>query len=208
MKPLGKRSIASFIRILLDASWWLVAVSLVLLTCLLLFKSAFNLENNNLTMNLPVALELDAPVHGSGTAAQTEAQLEKLRGNLRFPVSNGAFFSGSLILILILCSLFFWILTLLRLVFQSLSKGQLFIPENARRIRWVGFTLIAGEIIRAAMVYFWSHYTSQHYTANGFHFIASLDFSGITIISGLIVLVIAEVFEEGIRLREDQSLTI
>ncbi len=208
MKPLGKRSIASFIRIVLDATWWLVTISLVFLTCLLIFRSSLDLESNNLTMNLPVALELDTPVYGQGASAQTEAHLEKLRGNLRFPVSNGVFFSGSLILTLVLCSLLLWVLTLLRLLFRSLNSGQLFISENARRIRWVGFTLLVGEIIRVGAVYYWSYYTSQNYTVDGIHFIASLDFSGITIISGLIVLVIAEVFEEGICLREDQSLTI
>jgi hypothetical protein len=72
----------------------------------------------------------------------------------------------------------------------------------------VGFTVIFGELARAALVYFWSYYTSLHFTANGLRFVASTDFNVITIVGGFAILVIAEVFREGTRLHEDQSLTI
>ena len=208
MKAVGDRSISSFIQLVLEATWWLAAVSLALLTGLLVFSFCVNLEGNNLTMNLPVALELNAPVHGSSASIQTDARIEKLRGNLRFPVRNGAFFSSSMFLILLLVGCLLWLLTQLRHIFRSLSRGLLFIPENARRIRWVGFTVILGELARAALIYFWSYYTSLHFTANGLRFVASTDFNGITIVGGFAILVIAEVFREGTRLHEDQSLTI
>jgi hypothetical protein len=101
-----------------------------------------------------------------------------------------------------------WALTQLRHVFRSLSRGLLFLPENARRIRWVGFAVILGEVARAALVYFCSYYTSLRFTANGLRFVAATDFSVITVISGFAIVVIAEVFREGTRLHEDQSLTI
>jgi hypothetical protein len=204
MKAVGERSIASSIRFVLDAAWWLVVVSLILLAGLLLFSFTGRLDGDNLTMSLPVSLELDAPVGGG----PVDAQIEKLRGNLRFPIRNGAFFSGSMFLIVLLLGLLLWVLTQLRHVFRSLSRGLLFIPENARRIRWVGFTVILGELARAAVVYFWSDYTSRHFTAHGLRFVASTDFNVLTIAGGFAILVIAEVFREGTRLHEDQSLTI
>ncbi|WP_321478050.1 DUF2975 domain-containing protein [uncultured Paludibaculum sp.] len=208
MRALGQRSIASFIRLVLDAAWWLVAVSVVLLSGLLVCALFVNLEGDNLTMDLPIALVLNAPVHDNSASLQTDARIEKLRGNLRFPVRRGAFFSGSMLLVVVLFGFLLWGLTQLRHVFRSLSRGLLFIPENARRIRWVGFAVISGELARAAVVYFWSFYTSQHFTVNGLRFVASMDFNGITILSGLAILVIAEVFREGTRLHEEQSLTI
>ena len=175
---------------------------------MLVFSFCVKPEGNNVTMKLPVALELSSPVHGSGDSIETDARLEKLRGNLRFPIRNGAFFSGNMLLIVLLFGCLLWGLNQLRRVFRSLSRGLLFIPENARRIRWVGFTVIFGELARAALVYFWSYYTSLHFTADGMRFVASIDFSGTTIIAGLSILVIAEVFREGTRLHEEQSLTI
>jgi hypothetical protein len=208
MKAVGERSIASFIRFVLGAAWWLVAVCLALLTGLLVLSLFVNLEGERLTMGLPVALELDAPVHDSGGSLHADGRIEKLRGNLRFPIRQGAFLSVSMFLVVILLGMLLWVLTQLRQIFQSLSRGLLFIPENARRIRWVGFAVILGEFARAAVVYFWSYYTSQHFTANGLRFVAAIDFNASTIVDGLAILVIAEVFREGTRLHEDQSLTI
>lgn len=208
MKAFGERSIASLIRLVLDVAWWLVVVSLALLNGLLVFSFCVDLQSNNLTMELPVALELETPVQSSSASIQTDARIEKLRGNLRFPVRNGAFFSGSMLLIVLLFCLLLYVLTQLRQLFRSLSRGLLFIPENAQRIRWVGFALVLGEFARAALVYFWSYYTSQNFTANGVRFVAWTDFNGVTVIGGLAVLVIAEVFLEGTRLQEEQSLTI
>lgn len=210
MKILGERSLASSIRFVLDVAWWLVAVSMVLVTIagLVIFTFGVNPEGNNLTMDLPVALELNSPVHTSSASMPTDGKIEKLRGNLRFPVGSGAFYSGSVFLVVLLFGCLLWVLTQLRHIFRSLSRGLLFIPENSRRIRWVGFTVIFGELARSALVYFWSYYTSLHFTANGLRFVASTDFSGTTMIGGLAILVIAEVFREGTRLQEDQSLTI
>lgn len=208
MKVLGDRSIAAFIRLVLDVAWWLVVVSLGLLGGLLVCALFVNLEGDNLTLDLPIALVLNAPVQGVDGAVQTDARLEKLSGNLRFPVRKGMFLPGSVFLVGILFGLLLWGLTQLRQVFRSLSRGRVFLPENARRIRWVGFTVLCGEAARTAVVYLWSYYTSQHFTANGLRFAATIDFSGMTILSGLAILVIAEVFREGARLQEEQSLTI
>jgi Protein of unknown function (DUF2975) len=68
--------------------------------------------------------------------------------------------------------------------------------------------VIFGEFGRAAIVYFWSYYTSLHFKVDGLRFAASVDMNPITIVGGLAILVIAEVFREGARLQEDQSLTI
>jgi hypothetical protein len=185
-----------------------VLIALVLLVGLLVVSACGVLQTRNLTMDLPVALELDAPIHGGSAALDTDARLEKLRGNLRFPVRNGAFFSGSIFLLVLLIGCLLWVLTQLRYIFRALSRGLLFLPENARRIRWVGITMIFGELARTALVYFWSYYSSLHFTANGLRFVASTDFNPITIVGGLAILVIAEVFREGTRLQEEQSLTI
>lgn len=208
INTLGERSIASFLRRVLDAAWWLVVVCLAFLTMVLVFSFCVTLEGKNLTMNLPVALELNAPVHGSGASIPSDGKIERLHGRLRFPVKNGAFFSGSMFFVVLLLGLLLAALTQLRHVFRSLSRGRLFIPENARRIRWVGFAVLLGEAARAVLVYFWSHYTSLHFTASGVRFVASTDLNVITIAGGFAILVIAEVFREGTRLHEEQSLTI
>ena len=51
----------------------------------------------------------------------------------------------------------------------------------------------------------------EHGVVDGLNFVgegAAMDFSGITLLAGLAILVISEVFREGTRLHEEQSLTI
>jgi len=206
MRALGDRSIASFVKFILDATWWVVAIGLVLLVGVLACSFFVDLGGDNFTMSLPVAVQVDAPVHGP--EGQINARFEKLRGNLRFPARQGAFVSGSLAVVVLMFGLVLWTVTQLRHVFRSLSRRLPFIPENARRIRWVGFAVIFGELARAALVYFWSYYTSVNFTVSGLRFAASTDMNLITIVGGLAILVIAEVFQEGARLQDEQSLTI
>jgi hypothetical protein len=47
-----------------------------------------------------------------------------------------------------------------------------------------------------------------NFSAQGLRFVAAPDLDLVAIVLGLIILVIAEVFRTGTRLREDQSLTI
>jgi hypothetical protein len=206
MRALGKPSIASFVKSVLDMAWWIVAISLGLLTILLACSTFLELHGDNLTISLPVAVQVDAPIHGVG--GETNAHFEKLQGNLRFPARKGAFFSGSVAIVVLMFGYVFWIVTQLRYVFRSLSRGLPFASANARRIRWVGLAVIFGEFGRAAIVYFWSYYTSLHFMADGLRFAASVDMNPITIVGGLAILVIAEVFQKGAQLQEEQSLTI
>jgi len=205
---LARHSILSAIHLVLGGAWWLAAITLALFTGLLVFSFFIDLEGGNFTMDLPVALELEPAVRGDSASLDGEAQIEKVRANLQFPVRNGAFFSASVFLIALLMGGVLWILTQLRHISRSLCRGFVFLPENAERIRWVGFALIVGELARSATVYFWSYYTSLHFTANGLRFAASTDFNGLMIAGGLALVIIAEVFREGTRLHEDQSLTI
>ena len=203
---MGKQSIASFVRVVLEVTWWAVAIGLGLLVILLAGSFFVELRGNKLTMSLPVAVHVDTPIQDVG--GETNAHFEKLRGNLRFPARKGAFFSGSVAVLVLMFGYLLWMVTQLRYVFRALSQRLPFVAGNARRIRRVGWAVLFGEIGRAGIVYFWSYYTSLHFTVSGLRFAASADMNPITIVSGLAILVIAEAFQEGARLQEDQSLTI
>ena len=69
-------------------------------------------------------------------------------------------------------------------------------------------SVIVGELVRAAVMYFESYYAMAHFSAEGLRFEARPDLNLFAIMLGLIILVIAEVFSAGTLLDEDQSLTI
>ena len=81
-------------------------------------------------------------------------------------------------------------------------------PANATRIRRVGGGLLALEVVRAVMAYASSYGVMTRFAAEGLRFHSRVDFDLIAIIAALILFVIAEVFREGTRLDEEQSLTV
>ncbi len=58
------------------------------------------------------------------------------------------------------------------------------------------------------MVYAANSHVMTHFSADGLRFDARPDLSALTIVHGLIILAVAEVFRTGTRLDEDQSPTI
>ena len=64
------------------------------------------------------------------------------------------------------------------------------------------------ELLRIGAVLYWSFSAGALITASGVHFVPSTHIRAPAIVYGLVILVIAEIFREGTRLREEQSLTI
>lgn len=239
MKAIGKRSISSFMKVLLDASWYVLTVSLGLMTILLVLCIFVDPGGRNLTLTVPVSLKLDADLGRVAAERAAEhagfvldldefrldltrndartspsslsidgAEIKAVRAKLRFPVEKGPFLVVNIALVIVLLGLTLWLVTQLRLVFRTLRDGQPFVAANAARIRQVGFAVILGELARAATLYFDSYYTTTHFAATGVRLLATLDISGMAILDGLVILVVAEVFRHGTRLDEEQTLTI
>lgn len=218
MKAMGKGSIASFLTVLLNVAWGVVALGLALTTVLLVLSpfvggpmevdASLLVVGSNMT--IPVSFSVDARTHRvrAPILGIEDAEIRDARGSLRFPTRRGAFFVGNMILLIFMFALALWVIGQLRDVFRTLRDGQPFVPDNARRIRWIGYGVIVGELARSSMVFFENYYAMTHFSADGLRFDVRPDVNVFAIICGLIILVIAEVFRAGTRLDEDQSLTV
>jgi len=220
MRAMGKGSVSSFLMIVLNVAWGVMALGLALAAVFLivfpLVKGPMQIDasglvvGSNSTMTIPVSFSLDSQTHRvtAPSLGIEDAQVLPARGSLRFPARGGAFVVGNLILLIFLFALALWVLGQLRAVFRTLRDGRPFVSANATRIRRIAYGIIVAEIARSAIVFFENYYAMTHFSANGLRFDARPDLNVFAIISGLIVLVIAEVFREGTRLDEDQSLTV
>ena len=161
-------------------------------------------------MTIPVRFYVDADAHriAAPSIGVHRAELRDTHGSLRFPAPQRAFLFVNAAFLLALFLLAIWGLGQLHKVFGTLRKGQPFIDANARRLRRVAVAVIAGELVRAAMVFFNQFYAKTHFTATGLLFDASFNIDFFAVVLGLIVLAIAEVFAAGTRLDEDRALTI
>jgi hypothetical protein len=218
MKAMGKRSVSSLLTILLNVARGVVALALALTVLVLvlapLVKEPLEVDawwlGVGSTMTIPVSFTVDSRAHriGAPSLGITGAELTDVRGSLKFPARQNAFLIGSGVLLLVMLALAWWVLGQLRALFQTLREGQPFVPANARRLRRIAVAIIAGELARAAIVYFENYYAMTYFTADGMRFDAPPDLNLFAIVDGLIVLVIAEVFRAGTRLDQEQSLTI
>ncbi len=103
-------------------------------------------------------------------------------------------------------ALFF--LRFLRQIVWSVEEGDPFVSQNAKRLRMMGVIMIASAFVGALLKFAVSGYADAVLRPTGFnldgHF--GLDFN--TIILGLSVIALSEVFRIGTQMREEQQLTI
>jgi hypothetical protein len=204
-----KVSIPAFLVVLLSAAWYLAAV-LMVLTLGLAALTAFH-DIRNIELDVPVSFSIDAlalPVTAPALGVE-RARFEHARGSLKFAPPPGGLLVGSTLLGLsIMFALALFVLGQLRALVRTLRDGRPFVPANATRIRWIAFAVIAGELARVTVMYSANSYVMTHFSAPALQFDAWPDLNVFTIVHGLIILAIAEVFRTGTRLDEDHSLTI
>jgi Protein of unknown function (DUF2975) len=211
MQAMGKRSVSSFLAVLISVGFYTVAVVLVLmlgLACIPLFTTDFA----NTEMGIPVSFSVET---GALRLAAPAPSIEKAdirdahgSGTLRFPPPSGMVLTTTALLAALGLAIGLWVLVQLRAVFRTLRDGRPFVAANAMRIRWIGYAVILGEVVQSLVLFGGNAYARTHFAADVLRFDAWPSIDVWAIIHGLIILVIAEVFRAGARLDEDQSLTI
>ena len=202
-------SVSSFVTILLTVAWYFVALVLALTACLVVLSPWFD-DLRGWELDIPVLFDVDASaVQVSAPALGVEAaEIQHVRGSLSFPPPNRASVTGPLALVAIMLALVLWVLGQLGGVFRTLRDGRPFVPENAGRIRRIGYAVILGELARAALVFYIECLCDDPLLRPRSALRRPADLNLFAIVHGLIILAIAEVFRAGTRLDEDQSLTI
>lgn len=195
---------------MIDIGCWGTVLLLVLSVCLFVAAPWVDPPRIEVGLAVPAAFQLAPSSHQitSSPPGLENMHLEQARGSLRFSPRSKLLVAGAAILLIAILSLSLWVLLQLRAVFVTLRAGQPFIPANAVRIRRISFAVIAGEFTRAILVYSGTHYAAAHFSIQGVTLETRPDINILAIVCGLIILVIAEIFREGTRLDEDQSLTI
>jgi len=220
MKGMGRASISSLLMVLLNAAWYLCAVALVAALALTLVGAAVGVHidvtgpsvetGRNVTLSIPVSLHVEGDTHRvtAPSLGIDDAQLHELRGALKFPAHKGPLFVANFLILVGWLALALWVINQLRGFFRTLRDRRPFVPANALRLRRIAWAVIFFELARAAIIFFESYYAMTHFSVAGLAFDARPELNVFAVVNGLIILVIAEVFREGTRLADEQSLTI
>jgi len=220
MRTIGPGSIASFIRVSLTFVQFGALLGAVIAVCVTLALPF--IRNPQVTVSIPVSFTLDSlsPVvagrsgleftilDDKAEAKRDRRRIASLNGSLRVPTSDRRFIAAQSSVLIAVLGFVSYVLGKLRGVFQTLTAGHPFVPENAARIRAVAIAVMVGEVVRAAIVFAENLYARTHVAVSGLQFDRWPQVEIQTLVHGLIILVIAEVFRLGTRLDEEQSLTI
>ena len=209
MKTLDNRSLSSVIKIIIYAGWY---IQLFLLGLATVFLTYIFITEDNIQSDITVRLTQSQPLAVAPSAAATSirnATLELNAGKLHFTQDKtwgSVFFS--LIGMWIGFAISLGITNLLRKIFDSLTDDNPFITENAQRLRQIALLIILIAPLSFMRDLFLNWYLRQNFVIDGSAIQTHLTLDFKTVFIGLILLIIAEIFRIGTRLKEEQELTV
>ncbi|MFD3000358.1 DUF2975 domain-containing protein [Pontibacter toksunensis] len=212
MKTLGKYSLASFIKFIISAAWYIQLFFLIFLT----FAISIKFLKNGTTEPTPETVEVRLTQSRQvdvATAAIAQnisaAALQLDSGKLTFNHQSSKQIIGfNLVSMWVSFSISLTITYLLRRLFRSLTQNDPFIVENAQRLRLIAFLIMLIPLTSFVHDFIVNWFLKQNFLIDGSGIRAHLNIDLKTLFVGLVVLVIAEIFRVGARLKEEQELTV
>ncbi len=101
-----------------------------------------------------------------------------------------------------------WVMFLMRQIVRSVGKGQPFIPENGKRLRWIGLSIlliIGFDFLHDILL---NLFITPRLTFDSIVFETSNHFDFRFILLALVILVIGEAFRIGAEMKKEQDLMI
>jgi hypothetical protein len=201
MKALGKGSIASWIQIILLLAWWMLWFAAVCLVLAAIGYGALLLLIHNGIIDPNALTGGDGEIRVGDADGSTFSVTYDEPGGATWPVIvpgfliGGVAIGGSLVIV--------W---RLRKLFESFSTGEPFQRENAHHLRVIWITMLVIEVSRILLGGLTIGLLATYSDLENVNF--SLEGDPGTWGSILILIVLAEVFREGARMKEEQELTI
>ena len=96
----------------------------------------------------------------------------------------------------------------LRAVFKSVVAGHPFSPDNASRVKKIGWVVIGWNVVAPFAKYFNGMAFLADHSVAGLVLEPPIEVDVISLFLGLAILVLGEVFHQASRLQRDQSLTV
>jgi serine phosphatase RsbU (regulator of sigma subunit) len=203
MNLLGRRSLSSFFKVLLDVAFSVVC--LVGALPVVVTIQALRTGTRNITITLPARFQIEPSAYrmqgaGGGTA---DAFIGKAGADVTLHRPPIAFVVLPMLIVIGMLAVVLVVLLRLRRIFRRLVEGRPFLDENARNLRFIGLAVVAGELALAAFQYLSQRAVRGALSSAEISFHASYAPRPSVVLAGLALLIVAEIFREGIKMRVD-----
>lgn len=101
-----------------------------------------------------------------------------------------------------------WAIWNLRQVVKTTLAGEPFAPANSRRLRRIGFLILAVTLAAPLVEYQMGRYLLEQVAIKGLALSPALRFSTDWFLGGLLFLVLASIFRHGTELEKEKALTV
>jgi serine phosphatase RsbU (regulator of sigma subunit) len=202
MNLLGRRSLSSFFKVMLDVAFYLACLAFAVLVVVVIVAS--RVGTTNVSISLPVRFEIDPSayrIQGAGSAA--DVRLEDAAGNVRVTRPPVASVVLPIVGVMAVLAVALVVLHRLRRIFRRLVEGRPFLNENARSLRFIGLAVMAGELASAAFQYLGQRAVTGGLSSAEISFHAAFAPRASVVLAGLALLIVAEIFREGVKMRAD-----
>jgi hypothetical protein len=199
------------VKFYLDVGWGVSALSIVIVPALLGGVLPRLDDTGKLPPDLPVlvSFHLQEPDTASEPVSLDDHPLlYSGRGELRIRTRNRGLWVQSLLFFEAVVLALFYGLTQMRALVRNLLADQPFHPENAQRIRRVGWTVVGWSLLRPTLQYAIAALHRADLQIDGLAVSPAFDFEPDLLVVGLAVVALAEVFHHAARMAHEQSLTI
>jgi len=210
MNLLGRWSLASFMKVVIDVAYFglLVIIALICAVSLwLALTPARRGLRDSLDLKLPVRYQLDPSMHpfSSTDAHLKAASIMDSQGDLvvKGAASSAVTLWATFGFALISLATALFVLNRLRAIFRTLKDQNPFVTANPSRIRMIGLALMLGQLISAAGMAWLTPRVTRGLSIAGITFENRLSFTPWVFFSGVILIMLAEVFRLGAQMKGD-----
>lgn len=206
MKSLGQKSLSKILSIILNIIWWIEWVGASILVMAIL---ATRFMEQNISLNFPLTFStVTFKTVPSVIKQLPPGVIQVMNGNFYLPVNNT--WQNILMLLagsIAVCAVVILITYQLKLIFKSLRNNEPFSDLNVLRIRNIGVVLIAFFVLQFVSNIIINRFLLSHFTW-GEGITLTYTFNISYLITGVILIIVAEIFKEGVSLKEETNLTI
>jgi len=198
---MANKRLISFLGTLVNIIWWVALPAFSLLFLVVLYK--LFIDGN---VDWDIAVNIPPNDFDFNKPSYRFIAISGIEGKLLFNVVlTPLLIFVALVLVLGTFYLILAIVYNLRKIFRSLRAGEPFAYENFARLQRIGFFVLSLAVLDFGKSLFNRYLLQQHFWGHGKDYSAKLSFGVDMILIGLVILVLAEIFRHGYKLKTENE---
>jgi hypothetical protein len=209
MKGSGFGVLNSIMQWILNVSYYVVLASGITLVVVTIVVS---LSNRTEEIPMLVRFQMDPSAYHVAvpTLGLATASTSRLEGDSMLLIGDSPirWMIPVLLYVIVFCCLYCAVALQLRRILRAVRSGTPFTRANSSRLRTIGALIIIGEVVMTGLKYGLHKWASGALTASGVKLTAVFDLNSITLLLGVLILSLSEIFRYGADLEDERSLTV